>query len=172
MTIDFLEDAIKEDLERLFDGELFASSAGDQRPLRIILQDLPAPTGYDETTRAGNIPEPCIQVYISGGKIADVNSAQEVSVTLHICLYNDGHPKSGSDRQGYRGVMHIIQTIYGRYARNPAVQIKPGTSGIEGGSWCFKFPLEWETALARPYYTGKMTLKFDVPAFRTEDYYT
>ena len=101
-----------------------------------------------------------------------MNSAQEVSVTLHICLYNDGHPKSGSDRQGYRGVMHIIQTIYGRYARNPAVQIKPGTSGTEGGSWWFKFPLEWETALARPYYTGKMTLKFDAPAFRTEDYYT
>ena len=108
------------DLADLFEGQTLPSSAGDRRPIRVYSQDLPIIEGLDETEdRTEEIPEPYIIVRTNEGNIPDANSAQEIDLILVVCTY-DRNP----NRQGYRDVLHIIQEIYGRYAKNPLVRIK------------------------------------------------
>lgn len=154
------------DLADLFEGQTFTSSAGDKRPIRVYPQDLPIIEGNDETEdRTEEIPEPYIIVRTNEGNIPDANSAQEVDLILVICVY-DNNP----NRQGYRDVLHIIQEIYGRYAKNPLVRIKPDSGGAAGGPYAIKFPIKWVTQQddTHPYYFGAMSLKFEAPAVRQE----
>mgnify|MGYP001530422173 FL=1 len=82
-----------------------------------------------------------------------------------VCTY-DRNP----NRQGYRDVLHIIQEIYGRYAKNPLVRIKADSGGARGGPWSVKYPIKWVTQQedTHPYYFGAMSLKFEAPAVRQE----
>ena len=76
----------------------------------------------DETEdRTEEIPEPYIIVRTNEETFQDANSAQEVDLILVICVY-DNNP----NRQGYRDVLHIIQEIYGRYAKNPLGEDQAG----------------------------------------------
>lgn len=101
------------DLADLFEGQTLPSSAGGRRPIRVYSQDLPIIEGLDETEdRTEEIPEPYIIVRTNEGNIPDANSAQEIDLILVVCTY-DRNP----NRQGYRDVLHIIQEIYGRYAK-------------------------------------------------------
>lgn len=128
-TPEFLQDAIVADLADLFEGQTLQSSAGDKRPIRVYPQDLPIIEGMDETEdRAEEVPEPYIIVRTNEGNIQDANSAQEIDLILVVCVY-DKDP----NRQGYRDVLHIIQEIYGRYAKNPMVRIKKDSGGAVGG---------------------------------------
>ena len=113
------------DLADLFEGQTFTSSAGDKRPIRVYPQDLPIIEGNDEgEDRAEEIPEPFIIVRINEGTIQNADSAQEIDVILVICTC-DKDP----NQQGHRDVLHIIQEIYGRYAKNPLVRIEPDSGG-------------------------------------------
>ena len=140
------------DLADLFEGQTLPSSAGDRRPIRVYPQDLPIIEGMDETEdRAEEIPEPYIIVRTNEGNIPDANSAQEIDLILVVCTY-DRNP----NRQGYRDVLHIIQEIYGRYAKNPLVRIKADSGGARGGPWSVKYPIKWVTQQEdnHPYYSG------------------
>lgn len=161
-----MQDAIAADLADLFEGQTLPSSAGDRRTIRVYSQDLPIIEGMDETEdRTEEIPEPYIIVRTNEGNIPDANSAQEIDLILVICTY-DQNP----NRQGHRDVLHIIQEIYGRYAKNPLVRIKPDSGGAAGGPWSIKFPIKWVTQQddTHPYYFGAMSLKFEAPAVRQE----
>ena len=165
-TPEFLQDAIAADLADLFEGQTLPSSAGDRRPIRVYSQDLPIIEGMDETEdRTEEIPEPYIIVRTNEGNIPDANSAQEIDLILVVCTY-DKNP----NRQGHRDVLHIIQEIYGRYAKNPLVRIKADSGGARGGPWSVKYPIKWVTQQedAHPYYFGAMSLKFEAPAVRQE----
>lgn len=165
-TPEFLQDAIVADLADLFEGQTLPSSAGDRRPIRVYSQDLPIIEGLDETEdRTEEIPEPYIIVRTNEGNIPDANSAQEIDLILVVCTY-DRNP----NRQGYRDVLHIIQEIYGRYAKNPLVRIKADSGGVRGGPWSVKYPIKWVTQQedTHPYYFGAMSLKFEAPAVRQE----
>ena len=127
---------------------------------------LPIIEGLDETEdRTEEIPEPYIIVRTNEGNIPDANSAQEIDLILVVCTY-DRNP----NRQGYRDVLHIIQEIYGRYAKNPLVRIKADSGGARGGPWSVKYPIKWVTQQedTHPYYFGAMSLKFEAPAVRQE----
>ena len=91
--------------------------------------------------------------------------AEEIDLILVVCTY-DRNP----NRQGYRDVLHIIQEIYGRYAKNPLVRIKADSGGARGGPWSVKYPIKWVTQQedTHPYYFGAMSLKFEAPAVRQE----
>ncbi|MFR8283727.1 hypothetical protein [Dysosmobacter sp.] len=161
-----MQDAIVADLADLFEGQTLPSSAGDRRPIRVYSQDLPIIEGLDETEdRTEEIPEPYIIVRTNEGNIPDANSAQEIDLILVVCTY-DRNP----NRQGYRDVLHIIQEIYGRYAKNPLVRIKADSGGVRGGPWSVKYPIKWVTQQedTHPYYFGAMSLKFEAPAVRQE----
>ena len=140
-TPEFLQDAIVADLADLFEGQTLPSSAGDRRPIRVYPQGLPIIEGMDETEdRTEEIPEPYIIVRTNEGNIPDANSPQEMDLILVICVY-DNNP----NRQGYRDVLHIIQEVYGRYAKNPVVRIKAGSGGAAGGPYSIKYPIKWVT---------------------------
>ena len=158
------------DLADLFEGQTLQSSAGDKRPIRVYPQDLPIIEGMDETEdRTEEIPEPYIIVRTNEGNIQDANSPQEIALILVVCVY-DKNP----NRQGYRDVLHIIQEICGRYAKNPMVRIKPDSGNAVGGPWSIVYPIKWVAQQddTHPYYFGAMSLKFEAPAVRQEVPYT
>ena len=144
-----MQDAITADLADLFEGQTLQSSAGDKRPIRVYSQDLPIIEGMDETEdRTEEIPEPYIIVRTNEGNIPDANSAQEIDLILVVCVY-DNDP----NRQGYRDVLHIIQEIYGRYAKNPMVRIKPDSGNAVGGPWSIVYPIKWVTPVSYTHLT-------------------
>lgn len=164
MTTEFAEDALAADLNDLFKGQLFPCSAGEMRPVRVYVQDLPVPTGNDED-RAADAPEPYIIVRTSEGTIPAGDAAQEVQIILVICLYNPDPA-----RQGHRDVLHIIQEITARYCKNPVVRIKPGSGGRAGGPWTVRKPIQWaaQTEPTHPYYFGAVEFKLETPAVISE----
>lgn len=115
MTAEFAADALAADLEELFAGQLFQSSAGEKRPMQVHVNDLPVRTGNDED-RSQDAPEPYIIVRIGEGTIPEGDAAQEVQIVLVVALYDDR-----PDRQGYRDLLHIIQEIAARYCKNPVI---------------------------------------------------
>ena len=163
MTPDNLQAALVEDLAQLFDGETFASSAGEARPLRVYAQEVPPMEGWDETDRQQEAPEPYLIVRLLEGSIADPDSPQTVSVVLVICLYD-----AGDQRQGHRDVLHVIARIVERYGENRVVRPSAGLTG--GAPFTAQYPIKWalQEDDTRPYYFGGVSLNFEAPAIRQE----
>lgn len=165
MTAEFAADALAADLEDLFAGQLFRSSAGERRAIRVHVNDLPVATGNDED-RSQDAPEPYMIVQIGEGTIPEGDAAQEVQIVLVICLYDDR-----PDRQGYRDLLHIIQEITARYCKNPVVRLRPGSVGARGGPYTVKKPIQWaiwNDSKAHPYYLGAVEFKLEIPTICPE----
>ena len=159
MTAEFAADALAADLEDLFAGQLYRSSAGEKRAIRVHVNDLPVPTGNDED-RSQDAPEPYMIVQIGEGTIPEGDAAQEVQIILVICLYDDR-----PDRQGYRDVLHIIYEITARYCKNPVVRIRPGSAGARGGPYTVRKPIGWsvQNQPTTPYYYGIVEFSLEIP---------
>lgn len=159
MTAEFAADALAADLEDLFAGQLYRSSAGEKRAIRYFVNDLPVATGNDED-RSQDAPEPYMIVQIGEGTIPEGDAAQEVQIVLVICLYDDR-----PDRQGYRDVLHIIQEITARYCKNPVVRIRPGSAGARGGPYTVRKPIGWsvQNQPTTPYYYGIVEFSLEIP---------
>ena len=159
MTAEFAADALAADLEDLFAGQLFRSSAGEKRAIRYFVNDLPVATGNDED-RSQDAQEPYIIARITEGTIPEGDAAQEVQIVLAICLYDDR-----PDRQGYRDVLHIIHEIIGRYCKNPVIRIRPGSVGARGGPYTVRKPIGWsvQNQPTTPYYYGIVEFSLEIP---------
>ena len=159
MTAEFAADALAADLEDLFAGQLYRSSAGEKRAIRYFINDLPVATGNDED-RSQDAQEPYIIARITEGTIPEGDAAQEVQIVLAICLYDDR-----PDRQGYRDVLHIIHEIIGRYCKNPVIRIRPGSVGARGGPYTVKKPIGWsvQNQPTTPYYYGIVEFSLEIP---------
>ena len=168
MTAEFAADALNEDLKELFAGQLFQSSAGERRPIRYFVNDLPVATGNDED-RSQNAQEPYIVARIMEGTIPEGDAAQEVQIVLVICLYDDR-----PDRQGYRDVLHIIQEITARYCKNPVIRIRPGSAGARGGPYTVRKPIGWsvQNQPTTPYYYGIVEFTLEIPTICPEVLFT
>lgn len=165
MTAEFAADALADDLKDLLAGQLFQSSAGEMRPVRVHVNDLPVPTGNDED-RSQDAPEPYIIVRIGEGTIPEGDAAQEVQIVLVVALYDDR-----PDRQGYRDLLHIIQEIAARYCKNPVIRIRPGSAGARGGPYTVKKPIQWaiwNDSKAHPYYLGAVEFQLEIPTICPE----
>ena len=159
MTAEFAADALAADLEDLFAGQLYRSSAGEKRAIRYFVNDLPVAAGNDED-RGEHAQEPYIIVRIGEGTIPEGDAAQEVQIVLAICLYDDR-----PDRQGYRDVLHIIHEIIGRYCKNPVIRIRPGSVGARGGPYTVRKPIGWsvQNQPTTPYYYGIVEFSLEIP---------
>lgn len=159
MTAEFAADALNEDLKELLAGQLYRSSAGEKRPIRYFVNDLPVAAGNDED-RSQDAQEPYIIARITEGNIPEGDAAQEVQIVLVICLYDDR-----PDRQGYRDVLHIIHEIIGRYCKNPVIRIRPGSVGARGGPYTVKKPIGWsvQNQPTTPYYYGIVEFSLEIP---------
>ena len=168
MTAEFAADALAADLEDLLAGQLFRSSAGEKRPIRVHVNDLPVPTGNDED-RSQDAQEPYIIARITEGTIPAGAAAPEVQIVLVICLYDDR-----PDRQGYRDVLHIIHEIIGRYCKNPVIRIRPGSAGARGGPYTVRKPIGWsvQNQPTTPYYYGIVEFTLEIPTICPEVLFT
>ena len=164
MTAEFAADALNEDLKELLAGQLYRSSAGEKRAIRVHVNDLPVATGNDED-RSQDAPEPYMIVQIGEGTIPEGDAAQEVQIVLVIALYDDR-----PDRQGYRDVLHIIHEIIGRYCKNPVIRIRPGSVGARGGPYTVKKPIGWsvQNQPTTPYYYGIVEFSLEIPTICPE----
>lgn len=155
MTQEFLQDAVAEDLQSLFEHYRLTNSLGVEQAVNVYLHDTPIRQGDDEALDTKAPPEPYIIVRTMGGSVQDENSPHVVKIVLVICVY-DRDP----NRQGYRDALHIVNEIYSHYA----------AGGIVGKRYMLQYPIEWVTPDddTHPYYFAAMSLNFEAPAVSRE----
>ena len=179
MTQEFMQDAIVEDLKKLFQGYRLKNSAGVERSINVFPQDLPIRAGADiepepdpvevegqeaeqledqtppEETEPENVPEPYVIVRIPGGELPAQDVRQKVEVVLVVCVC-DPDP----NRQGFRDALHIVNKIMTHYAKN----------GLVARRYEVQYPIKWVTQEedTHPYYFAGMALKLAAPAIFKE----
>ena len=171
MVATFLQDALAEELERIFEGFLLRDPQGELSKIHIFCQGLPIPGVTEqidipveqlenglaqEITRED--PYPYIIVRIDEGEITDEASAQTVNTLLLAGVYDDRY-----DRQGAKDILNIIAKIYERFAKMPVL----------GGKYTVQYPIQWtlQDEDTYPYYFGGMSIKWETAAIRREDEY-
>ena len=155
MTQENLMDAVKLDLENLFQNLKLTNSLGVERVVRVFTQDLPIREGDDEETDPEAPPEPYVLVRLQEGELPGNGENQTVNVVLVICVH-DRDP----NRQGYRDALHIVNEIMLRY----------GSCDIVGGRYQLRYPIKWanQEEDTHPYYFAAMALTFEAPAIFKE----
>ena len=178
MTQEFMQDAIVEDLKKLFQGYRLKNSAGVERSINVFPQDLPIRAGGDiepepveepdleaeqledaepEQTEPEDVPEPYILVRIVNGDLPEQgeDERQNILVILVICVC-DPDP----NRQGYRDALHIVNSVLHHY----------GTDGLVARRYEVQRPIKWaiQDEDNHPYYIAAMALNFKAPAIFKE----
>lgn len=155
MTQEFLQDAVVEDLKRLFEHFTLVNSLGVERAVNIFPQDLPVRAGDDEETDAEAPPEPYVIVRLSEGTLTEQDARQSVEAVMVICVH-DPDP----NRQGHRDALHIVNEIVRHYGRD----------GIVAGRYEAQYPIRWATQEedTHPYYFAAVGLSFYAPAIFKE----
>lgn len=157
MTPDVLVNDLKAEIAAIFTGFTLKDSEGNQVPLNVYAFDTPIRLGEDmeDTEETHELPEPYVVVEVNSGNIASETDPQVVTAVCVICVYDDS-----SGRQGPRDVLHIINKIYERFAKNPCL-----------GSAMVKYPIDWvlQEEDNYPYYLGGIQMPFEIPAVIKED---
>lgn len=153
-TPQLCQDALIEELERLFAGKLFNGQQG-RKPLKIYKQDLPIPEGNDSDTDTDAADAPYVLVRMTGGQIADDNTSQRVEFSMVICAYD-----IGKERAGYQDVANIKEDIVQHFCARPYF----------GGVFTVLKPITWAMQQddTHPYYFGACVLNCTAPAM-TQD---
>ena len=171
MTPIFLQDALVEELQDLFQDFRSQAPDGTRRPLNVFAQYLPKREhSIDQRVTQGR-PGPAqkrpadprfpyICVDLTSGEIPEGRNADHTRSTVLVI----GTYHNGCDRQGARDVFNIIDRIYDRYSRMP----------VMGKKYVLKFPIRWYLQEDEPYeyFFGGMELDWLVPAIRREIPYT
>ena len=153
MTPIMLQKALKEELERLFEG-FFSSENMDysERAVTIYEQDLPVDI---ETMEAeGKIPYVIIR--IMEGEMDQLEDTEQVKVYFIFCSKAPEWNMSG-----YSDVMNMIQRVKERFLKNPVV----------GDYFTAELPMKWliqENETAPDIYYGGMEMDFACPGIRRE----
>lgn len=155
-----LQDDLMAELKDILKDELFKNESYDPEdedskeyiPLNIYAQNLPLESSREEDDNFF----PYMVVKLETGGIQDYSSAHEVKVVVVLGLFDDE-----KNRQGYRDVMHVINVIYERFAKNPMLNHQ----------YMAKLPMNWalQDEDTHPYYFGGFEMTFEIPAVKKED---
>lgn len=153
MTQENLQDALVEDLKKLFSTYTLTNSLGDEQTVNVFSQDLPY--REDDETDQAVVPEPYIIVRLPSGELPDQDANQTIRAVLVICVYDPD-----TKRQGYRDALHIVNRILTHY----------GANGVAGKRYVVQYPIQWVTQEeeTHPYYYAGMALTFEAPAIFKE----
>ncbi len=153
-TPQLCQDALIEMLEELFKGQKYNGEEG-RKELNFYKQDLPIPEDLDYDADTDKAAAPYIVVQMTGGEIADDDSAQTVEFSIIICCYD-----TGIEREGYQDVTNIKEDIIQRVCSAPYF----------GGAFTILKPIAWAVQVqdTAPYYFGACTLTCTAPAM-TQD---
>lgn len=153
-TPQLCQDALIEELEKLFQGKRFNGQQG-LKSMTIYKQDLPIPEGNDSDVDTDAAAAPYVVVKMTGGQIEDENSPQKVEFSLVICAYDTGHA-----REGYQDVANIKEDIIQRFCTRPYF----------GGVFTVLRPITWAMQQddTHPYYFGACVLNCTAPAMQQD----
>lgn len=172
MTPTFLQDALQEELQKLFDGFYLDDPSGNQVPINVYKQFLPVPVAKDipgtvtdmeleegmYNAEAVTVPFPYIIIRLEDGIIDKIDREQTVHVNLLIGVI-DRNP----DNQGHKDVLNLIQRITERFEKNPGL----------AGTYACLHPIEWalQEEGSYPYFFGGMAMTFETAPIVREDPY-
>ena len=120
MTPEIFLDRLVSDLTVLLSDCLLPTKTGARRAPKVYMHDLPVPQmdDEDEDADAEDVTAPFVIVRATGGTFDDWSDLHHVGVAIIICTYDDT-----PDRQGTSDVLGVIERIYHRFARCPALGI-------------------------------------------------
>lgn len=155
MTQEFLQDALVEELEKLFSSYTLTNSLGAERAVNVFSQDIPYRKGDDEAPDPAEVPEPYIVVRLLSGELPEQDANQTIRAVLVICVCDPD-----TRRQGYRDALHIVNRILTHY----------GANNVVGKRYVVQYPIQWVTQEeeTHPYYYAGMALTFEAPAIFKE----
>lgn len=151
MTPVYLRKALKEELERIFEGFRSGPEAGySGKPVSVFEQALP----LNEAARERDFA-PFIIVRLTEGRQEDWEGAESVTVFLIFCSVDEGLERHGQD-----DVLNMIQKVKERLMQNPQID----------SFFTAELPIKWavQDDDTYPIYYGGMELIFDCPAICRE----
>lgn len=149
----FLQDDLNEELKEILKDSTFKDTNGERKKINVFSQDLPVESNREDEDED---PFPYIINKLDSGDIQSEESAHEVKVLLIIGIYDEDR-----NRQGYKDVLHIINKIYERFAKQNVLNKR----------YVVKVPFRWtlQDEDTHPYYFGGIEMSFDIPAVRREN---
>lgn len=170
MNVRTLQQAVIDDLERLFSGNSFKTPHNEMKPLKAYRQELPQFDAQDTDDFF-----PYIIVRVDKGGAESQTDPQKADILLMIGIYDDGteeyRPDSKAEFVGEDGwdtrnfgsitVMEIIEKIQTHYENKPS---------LENSAFYFDGPFHWAMPDedSYPYYFGACELSFTLAAPRKE----
>lgn len=152
MTALELQDELVEELKEIFKEYRYLTPGGERVKLNVFAQSVPVNETDDDDD-----PIPYIIVRLNSGEDSGAkNSFNSVRLVCIVGIYDNG-----SEAQGHRTVMNIIQKIYERFHKNPNLNGKAAYSGE------YSWALQEDTYY--PYSFGACTMNFNIGAIRRED---
>lgn len=150
MTPKLLQDALTDELKRLLSAERLYDLTGALKLIAVHEQGLPR----EQTEGNDTDPVPYVVVKVENGS-ASAPDARTTSIYLIIAV-SDIDPNAN----GYADVLHIIEKIYERFAKNPCM-----------GEYRFTGVFNWALVDedTYPYYFGGVELTFESPRYVLED---
>lgn len=162
MTAYYLQEDLREEIKKIFNGFLLKTPKLDQEnkailsQLNVYDQSLPLQESDEEE------PFPYVIVKLDQGNMKE-GSAHLVKVRLIIGVYDDD-----TNANGHKDVLNIIQKIYERFVVNPVLN---GRYHMKDDN---EFPFLWALPDddTNPYYFGVVEMTWEVAAMRRESEFT
>lgn len=170
MNVRALQQAVIDDLERLFSNDSFKTPHNEMKPPKAYRQQLPQFDAQDTDDFF-----PYIIVRIDKGSVESQTDPQKVDVMLVIGIFDDGteeyRPDSDAEFVGDDGwdnrnfgamaVLEIMEKIQTHYEQKPS---------LENSAFYFDGPFRWamQDEDSYPYYFGVCELTFTLAAPRKE----
>ena len=152
MTPIMLQKALKEELERLFEG-FFSSENTDYSERAVTVFEQVLPENIETVVEEGKMP--FVIVRLSEGEMEQPEDAERVKVIFIFCSQASEWNKSG-----YADVANMIQRVKERFLKNPVV----------GDYFTAELPMKWvlqEDDTTDLYYGG-VEMDFACPGIRRE----
>jgi hypothetical protein len=143
-----LQDAIVNDLQKLFSKRKYPTPDGENAAVSVFAQNLPKRDSEDDDD-----PFPYIIVRLDSGDIENQTSDYKVSVFLLVGVFDDS-----KNNQGHKTVLEMIELIQRHYEDTPLLD----------GQFVFTDPFHWalQDEESYPFFFGGVEISFSVPAPR------
>lgn len=171
-TAFFLQKAMEEELEKLFENDRFPNKDGKMVQLSIFEQFLPVFKAQENEDDPENelgdldygltdsvdedVPAPYVIVILTEGEASTVNEPGFANIILYICMFDDS-----MKRAGYQHVVHVIQRVIERFQKDFTL-----SAGYRCGE---KISFEIAEVESHPYYFGMVSMDFRIKEIEKED---
>ncbi|WP_163538302.1 hypothetical protein [Gracilibacillus sp. YIM 98692] len=153
-----LQDALRQKLEKLFDGMRFKNMKNERVPVNVFEQHLP---NKNPNLNPGNDdPYPCIIIRLSNGENPNEDEGQRTTVQFIAGVID-----RDNNNQGYHDVLNIINRIIEDLRRNPIINEKFEVDSSMTWSYHDEDVEPYFFAGLETYWTNPQNLREDVERF-------